>query len=432
MYLETLRLHNFRCYEELQIRFHKQLTVLVGNNGAGKTTVLEGAAIAVSTLFTGFDNLSGRSIDKKNDALRIVYSLGDDDDVQPQYPVEIFANGELEGRSIKWKRSLNGDGGNTTVKDAKELTSISAEYQKRLRSGDSTLILPLIAYYGTGRLWDYHRQKKYDTFMTNTRTNGYIDAMDGTANLKLMLDWLRKTTIKQHQRQEENQGAVSVLAVVYQAMEQCFTWVSGYQNVKCRYNIDTNEVDVYYNDESGRRMCVTMNQLSDGYKGTISLIADIAYRMAILNPQLSDRVLTDTDGIILIDEVDLHLHPEWQQRILGDLVTIFPKVQFIVSTHAPAVINTVTRDQLCILDQLHVKEPAGEIYGKDANGILRSVMDTTERPKAVMELFARFYQALDDHAYEHANQILDRIEAQIGDHDPELASCRVQLDLELR
>lgn len=366
------------------------------------------------------------------ETLRIVYSLGDDDDVQPQYPVEISACGEMEGRSIRWKRSLNGDGGNTTVKDAKELIAISAEYQKRLRSGDGTLILPLIAYYGTGRLWDYHRQKKYDTFMTNTRTNGYIDAIDGTANLKLMLDWLRKTTIKQHQRQEENQGDVSVLAVVYQAMERCFAWVSGYQNVKCRYNIDTNEVDVYYNDDLGKRTCVTMNQLSDGYKGTISLIADIAYRMAILNPQLSDRVLTDTDGIVLIDEVDLHLHPEWQQRILGDLTTIFPKVQFIVSTHAPAVINTVTKDQLFILDQLHVKEPAGEIYGKDANGILRSVMDTTERPKAVMELFARFYQALDDNAYEQANQILDEIEARIGNYDPELASCRVQLDLELR
>ena len=89
-----------------------------------------------------------------------------------------------------------------------------------------------------------------------------------------------------------------------------------------------------------------VSQLSDGYKCTISLIADIAYRMAILNPQLLNKVLVETEGIILIDEVDLHLHPKWQKRILKDLMDIFPKVQFIVSTHAPEVINSVKKDLL--------------------------------------------------------------------------------------
>lgn len=432
MYLETLKLHNFRCYEDLTINFHEQYTVIVGNNGAGKTTVLEGAAIAASTMFVAMDNLSGRNIDKRSDALRVVYTLGDDDDVQPQYPVEISAKGIVDGRLIEWKRSLNSDGGNTTVKEAKKLIAISADYQRRLRSGDSTLVLPLIAYYGTGRLWDYHRQKKYDTFNMNTRTNGYIDSVDGTANIKLMLDWLKKMTIKSYQRQEEKRGEISALTVVYQAMEDCFSGISGYQNVKCRYNVDTNEVDIYYNDNYGKRMRIPLNQLSDGYKGTISLIVDIAYRMAILNPQLSERVLMETDGIVLIDEVDLHLHPEWQQRILGDLTRIFPKVQFIVSTHAPAVINTVKRENLLILEGMNAREPGGEVYGKDANGILRSVMDTTERPRAVMDLFAAFYAALDEQRYEDANRILSELENQIGDYDPELVSCRVQLDLELR
>ena len=82
-------------------------------------------------------------------------------------------------------------------------------------------------------------------------------------------------------------------------------------------------------------MRIPVNQLSDGYKSTMSLVADIAYRMAVLNPQLLGDVCNETDGIVLIDEVDLHLHPKWQQRILGDLTEIFPKVQFIISTHAP-------------------------------------------------------------------------------------------------
>ena len=81
--------------------------------------------------------------------------------------------------------------------------------------------------------------------------------------------------------------------------------------------------------------------MSDGYKNTLSMIGDIAYRMAVLNPMLGDKVLEDTSGVVVIDEIDLHLHPQWQQTIISDLNTIFPKIQFIVSSHAPAVINSV-------------------------------------------------------------------------------------------
>ena len=105
--------------------------------------------------------------------------------------------------------------------------------------------------------------------------------------------------------------------------------------------------------------------LSDGYRCTISLIADIAYRMALLNPQLLDSVLTETDGIVLIDEIDLHLHPTWQKRVLKDLMDIFPKVQFIVSTHAPEVINSVKSDSVIILKDDKVLSATDETYGRD-------------------------------------------------------------------
>ena len=93
--------------------------------------------------------------------------------------------------------------------------------------------------------------------------------------------------------------------------------------------------------------------------------------MALLNPHLLDNVLTETEGIVLIDEVDLHLHPTWQKRILKDLMEIFPKVQFIVSTHAPEVINSVKRESVVVLKDCGVWEAADETYGKDANTILR-------------------------------------------------------------
>ena len=201
MKIQRIQLNNYRCFENIEIDFHDSLTVLVGNNGAGKTAVLEGITVALGTLFTGLDGLSGISINKKDARLK-AYQMGESEDVQAQYPVDIIAEGDVDGKVIHWKRSLNGESGSTTVKDAKPLLNIAKEYQEKLRSGDRNLILPVMAYYGIGRMWDYHREKKTDTFKVNTKTNGYIDSLDGTANIKLMMNWFRKKTVQMAQKMQ--------------------------------------------------------------------------------------------------------------------------------------------------------------------------------------------------------------------------------------
>lgn len=428
MYLKCLHLENFKCFENLNITFHPRLTVLVGANGAGKTTILEGAAIAVSTLFTPFDGPKSLSIAKSQAHLK-AYRMGSTSDVQAQYPVKISASAEIDGAEVSWARSLNTAKGQTTVKGASPLLSIATAYQERLRKGDQSLVLPILAYYGTGRLWDYHREKQSDLFGTNTRTNGYIDSLDGTANIKLMMNWFRKMTVQKYQNQENGLGDVPELAAVYAAMEQCYNRITGRDDTQIQYNISNNELDAAYTDEAGQRMRIPINQMSDGYKSTISLVADIAYRMAVLNPQLLDRALSEASGIVLIDEVDLHLHPAWQQRILRDLTEIFPKVQFIVTTHAPKVINAVSRESVVVLEGHRAIPAPAETYGKDANGILRTIMRVKERPQAVMEQFNAFHKALDAQDYPKAEEILCSLEADLGE-DPELTAMRVQLDLE--
>ncbi len=428
MFLESITLQNYRCFEELNIEFHDRLTVIVGSNGAGKTTILEGAATAAGSLYIAFDSIPGMSITKMDAHLKS-FSMGSIEDVQPQYPVEIHAKGTIEGETITWKRKRNSASGITTTRDARQITAIGDAYQKRLRSGDISLKLPLIVYYGTGRLWDNHREKKNDAFAVSTRTNGYIDSLDGVANLKLMMNWFKKMTILKYQRQEEDGGTIPELDVVYQAMENCYTAVTGYSKVKMQYNLNTNEIDVHYTSE-GKRMRIALSQLSDGYKGIVSLIADIAYRMAVLNPQLLKEVLKETEGIVLIDEIDLHLHPAWQQRVLGDLMQIFPKIQFVVSTHAPAVLHSVKSENLVILKECQVLGINSEIYGNDVKSILSEVMEVKDRPPKVAEMFERFYHLLQDKNYKEAEQILDEIDTLRDYHDQEVAGCRVKLKLE--
>ncbi|MCM1121209.1 MAG: AAA family ATPase [Eubacterium sp.] len=429
MRINNITLKNYKCFGEFEMDFHERLTVIVGGNGSGKTSILEGLAVSLGTMFTGFDGISGVSIQKKDVHLK-AYQMGESEDVQPQYPVEISAVGNIDDKMITWTRSLNGAGGNTTVKEAKEMTDISKKYQERMRMGDTSLILPVLAYYGTGRLWDYHRERQTDTFKVSTKTNGYINSMDGTANTKLMMSWFKKKTMQMGQANANGFNAFLELPFVYTAMRICYERITGYRDVKFMYNFDTNEIDCHYTDGLGFQMHMPLSQMSDGYKGTISLIADIAYRMAVLNPQLGTDVINKTDGIVLIDEVDLHLHPAWQHRILADLQEIFPRVQFIVTTHAPAVISSAKSENLAILKNDKVWDANSEIYGNDVNSILKEIMGVSERNPAVAELFNSFYTVLNDGRYEEAEKVLDEIDKQRDYHDKEVAANRVKLKLE--
>lgn len=425
MFLKSMILRNFRCFSVMEVHFNNRLTVVVGNNGAGKSTVLEAAAIAAGTLTFAMDGLTNYGI-RKSDAHYKCYDLGSNVDVQPQFPVEITAFGEVDGKEVTWSRSLNSAKGRGSLASAKELTAIAGEYQERMRNGDKELKLPIISYYGTGRLWDQHREKKSDTFEKNNRTNGYIDSLDGSANDRLMMKWFQKMTLQQLQRGRE----IPEFTSVKMALEQAFAAITGYSDVKVQFNLDTNEMDVLYLDKNNEHVRIPISQLSDGYKCTISMIADIAYRMAILNPQLLDKVLVETEGIVLIDEIDLHLHPTWQKRILKDLMEIFPKVQLIVSTHAPEVINSVKSDSVIILKNNEILSAVDETYGKDANTILREVMEVSSRPDDVKVLFEQFYDLLDRCDWEKAGIVIEKLESIVGNNDAEVNACRVRLELE--
>lgn len=429
MYIENLHLINYRSFEELRMSFHEKLTVIVGGNGVGKTSILESLAIACGTFFLGLDNVKSASI-KPTDARYSYYRIGSGLDSQQQFPVSILAKGSVGGKALWWRRSLMTLGGKTTYGEASQLIRISKEYRMRLMEGDDSLILPIIAYYGTGRMWDYHREKPSEATRKSSRTNGYIDCLDGTANIKLMLKWFQKMTVQKYQRYEQGRGVIPEYEAVCEAIAHCFALATGYQKVKVQYNMDINELVVSYIDFQDNFVQLPLNQLSDGYKCTMSLVADIAYRMAVLNPQLLNNVLSETPGIVMIDEVDLHLHPEWQQHVLGDLQEIFPNVQFIVSTHAPAIINTVQGESLRILKDNQVFGSPDETYGKDVNTIVRAIMEADERPKDIKKMFEMFYSAMDQGDLNEAENILFELEKILGQSDVEAVACRTRLDLE--
>ena len=433
MKLKKIKIFNYRCFKEAEMDFDNHITLVVGKNGVGKTAILDAVAVSVSTFLLGIDGGVSRSI-LKDDARYEFHDLNGTIDPQHQFPVSIESTGDcLNQQNVKWIRSLNSESGKTTIKDAGELTGLAKKAQNQIMTGDKSLVLPLISYYGTGRLYAQKKEKKNIKSLTEfKRQVGYVDCMAAESNEKLMLNWFQMQTLKSLQEQQKTGILDSplLLKTVEKAISRSFERISGAQNASLIFDLDTHRLVLEFESADGNAQKFAMDEMSDGYKNTLSMIGDIAYRMAVLNPMLGDQVLEKTPGVVLIDEIDLHLHPQWQQTILSDLHAIFPEVQFIVSSHAPAVINSVPREQIRILDHGEIYMPAAQTYGRDANSILREVMNVSERPADIKQRMDLFYAHMDENNYEEADKVLTEIEAIVGTTDPDIAAARTSLDLE--
>ena len=434
MRLKNIKISNYRCFKEAEIDFDDHITLVVGKNGAGKTAILDAVAVSVSTFLLGIDGGVSRSI-LKDDARYEFHDLNGTIDPQHQFPVSIESTGDcLNQQNVKWIRSLNSESGKTTIKDAGELTGLAKKAQNQIMTGDKSLVLPLISYYGTGRLYAQKKEKRNLKSLTEfKRQVGYVDCMAAESNEKLMLNWFQIQTLKSLQEQQKT-GILDkpmLLKTVEKAICKCFERISGSKNTRVFFDLDTHKLVLEFENEDGNAQKFAMDEMSDGYKNTLSMIGDIAYRMAVLNPVLGNMVLEKTPGVILIDEIDLHLHPQWQQTILSDLNAIFPNIQFIVSSHAPAVINSVPREQIRILDKGTVYMPVAQTYGRDANSILREVMKVSERPDDIKKRLELFYTCMDQNKYEEADRLLTEIENIVGTTDPDIAAARTSLDLEM-
>lgn len=361
MRLDKIAIHNFKCFTDVEINLHPKLNVLMGNNGTGKTSLLEAFRILTGSLYLNFD--------KYENKIEMPGIVGDDirlrnidGNLEPQIPTWVSAEGVAddsfmpEGKeSVVWKRAMESLGGSTTTREAKEMQVVSSKIQTSVREGLG-LDIPLVAYFSTDR---YKKERK-DTNVSpaGSRMRGYFNALNTTTSTKFFLDLYYTETLDQVQ----NGTTSPLLTAVNKAVSTC---------VNCRsmkYNLKSQELLVEYED--GEQL--PFNLLSDGVRCTLAMVMEIAFRCYLLNPHLGENAPQQTKGVVLIDEVDLHLHPSWQLHILRDMRKAFPEIQFIVTTHAPLVI--------CRLNDCRIFSIADrQVYdfplqnGRDANYILQQM-----------------------------------------------------------
>jgi len=330
MKISNLVLRNFRKYETASFCFHQQFTILIGDNGAGKTTILDAVAIMLATYFQGSSIKTGRSTITKEDKRLIVVDKEEQVFLEPQKDVYLSAQGTLRGQRISWRRGVGDRGGK-----AKDLVSAGAADRDEISRGNSP-DLPLLLYYGAGRLWDIHRH--IETEGPSSQLDAYRFCLDPKSDQKAFQKWFKQLSFSAMQKGHP----IPALSVVKDTVIACIPDATDFF-----HNIANDQPMIRFTDDR----LMPFNNLSDGYRNMVAMVADIAHRASRLNPHFGIDAASQSAGIILIDEIDLHLHPKWQRRVVGDLQKAFPNIQFIATTHSPFIIQSTAIGELVDLNQ---------------------------------------------------------------------------------
>jgi predicted ATP-binding protein involved in virulence len=393
MKLKTLTLSNFRGFTSFECEFNPGLNVIVGQNGFGKTSVLEAISVAYGQYLSAFGTGVDRGVHKDDIHLAVTQSAhGESIQMEYQFPVtvacEAYESSSFADFPLSWTRSLNSEKSRTT--QVASLKKFAKYLEKSVQNGES-VTLPMFAYYGTGRLW---KQKslssmKEESLSNASRLEGYRDCMDPESSYNAFARWLRNETIADYERRMEiieqsglqnafNTGKTvrgRLLSAIANAINKVLA-PSDWNNV--RYGASSKQIIATHPMQGD----MPISLLSDGVRNMVGLVADIAYRCVRLNPHLVGNAVIGTVGTVLIDEIDMHLHPEWQQLVLQNLEEAFPNIQFIVTTHSPQVLSTVKKESIIVLGKTGAVQPIfGESYGEASNDILTEVMHVNPKPR---------------------------------------------------
>lgn len=370
MKLKQVAIENYRAIEKLDLSFDPDLTVLHGPNGHGKTSVLSAIAAGLGSIPRLLPDVSSVEFRKT--------------DQRGQLPLRVMLR-TFDG--IEWDRRRLGRRGTNkrrALSDCRMLRDAVEKVVAADREGLEPIDLPIVAFYDTDRAVSDAPRQTRSPKMEFPRYAALEGGLVHRTDFKEFFRWFffrESEELREKNERKDFNYRLKDLDAVRTAVERMVPGIS-----ELRIKPRSLRLVVSMGLREGERQELVLDQLSGGYRIVFALVADLARRMAQGNPHLDDPL--GSEAIVLIDEVDLHLHPEWQQRILVDLRRTFPNAQFIVSTHSPQVLTTVDPKHIMHLQIENGCIVAGQCpsltptYGAEAGSVLEAVMGVGERPTA--------------------------------------------------
>ncbi|MGD0730351.1 MAG: AAA family ATPase [Terracidiphilus sp.] len=421
MRIEHLVLQNFRCFESLEVRLNPQFNLLVGDNASGKTSLLDAIHIAAGSWLLGVDvPRRAPAIDDDEVRLRAIEQGKNRFTFERQYPVRIRASGTVMGHQATWVRERVSDRSTTRYSDAKAILDIGRGTVASLRSGDR-VVLPLISAYGAERLWIEPDRVRGNGRAGSSWNSERPSRLLGYRNIEFLIheeglfDWLAKETFASLQEGSRSPA----LRVVTQAIVGCIDDAEDFY-----YDVRREDLVVTFKNHGTH----PYSHLSDGQRVMLSVVGDIAKKAALLNPDLNEKMLEDTPGIVTIDELDLHLHPKWQRRVIQDLKRTFPNIQFVATTHSPQLIGEALPAEIRVLEDWNVSTP-NRSFGLDSNRVLQEVMHASPRNEETRAQLSELSEAIDSENLVRAKELVSRVAAELGGGDPEVTGANTLIGL---
>lgn len=434
MRVDELKLTNFRGLLDTEIKFQPGFNLIVGVNGAGKSSVLDALRVLLSQVLPMFTPAPRFNLGFDIDDIMIGR-------VSAQAQITFSCHGSEPYSYVVHKnrvQRVSNDGGSlreqtTETPDKSELFSSQApgraldkgpaEFKKRSNQ-------PVVLYFSVGR----SRSTDEISKVGKKSNPGYFGALVQDRGLRIqdIVHWWRAK--KQIASEAPNGTSARQLQAVRRALERLLPDFSGWQLDVHELWVTKRVVIEVIDPESitgGTKQLIEtralrVQQLSEGERSMVAFVFDLARRLAQLNEHEDDPAATG-EGIVLIDEIDLHLHPAWQRRVAADLTRVFPKLQFIATTHSPQVIGETEPGRVVVLREGGRTRIQDESLGRDSGWILRHIMDTPERNADLQAGLNEIDAFIENEDFTSARSKVEALRARFGD-DKELIGVAAAID----
>lgn len=386
MKLTKTVIRNVRALEHAELTFDPQVNLIVGVNGMGKSTILDALRIAASRVLPLITKSRAKAKSFEIDDIKIGLPFLDVD--------VTFEHNEETFRYIRrqWREKVAKDDSENVRKQRQEiLNAVRLRERARnllrdledslgvgdsdtffpseaalVKSAESSALGPNVVFFGTTRSYPS------DALASKSKTAGgaaaaYAEGLDSRQlYLAQFAEWIRVQEALSKELPIAARHLEVLRSVVSSFLPSCDGLRPDRRSKKPRLLISKGGATL------------DIRQLSDGERGVLALVLDLARRLSQANPTLDDPI-RDGAAIVLIDEIDLHLHPKWQRTIIEKLVKAFPSCQFIATTHSPQIVAAVEPEQVMLLTDTGIIPP-DRTLGMDSNWILRHLMETDDRP----------------------------------------------------
>lgn len=360
--ITRLSLKNYRCFEAMDLLFQPGLNVLIGRNGTGKTAVLDALAEAFRHVVGALSGLESSTLLSREDVRVAVFQRSELPVEEPQYPADIDVAFSMFGDELGHEHGfrVSAEHGGVFSGTGRPISFVNVlDFARLSVQAGYDVPLPVLAYYRTGRAWTGAGAVDGMKHDERSRLAGYSGWDQPAVDMRPLEHWWNRMELLTAQRGASIGVLDAVRATVLRSLGE-----GDYEDV--RYDAELQCLAA----KRARGPWLPFRKLSDGVRNTLGMVADLAVRCARLNPHLGAEAAEKTSGLVLVDELDLHLHPAWQRRIAGDLRSAFPLIQFITTTHSPSVLQSLHGGTVIGLDGPLAEDPAQ----KSVEDILEVVM----------------------------------------------------------